>query len=207
MISHKDRFIYTKVAKSGSTSIQNCLLSYNKTNVTHLGHYHIQDDISHQTNNYFKFTFVRNPWDRCVSKYHWVFTKSRNNELYRAYMEGSFKEFLINDDGIFNFDKKLDDKTPYLNKMRLKVAPYDNQLDWISDEDGNILTDYIGKLENAKEDFGIVCDKIGIPRQRLPHKNKTKHKHYTEYYDDETKQIVAEKYAKDIEYFGYEFGE
>jgi hypothetical protein len=208
MISHKDRFIYTKVAKSGSTSIQNCLLSYNKTNVTHLGHYHIQDDISHQTNNYFKFTFVRNPWDRCVSKYHWVVQeKDVHSELYRAYMEGSFKEFLINDGGIFNFDKKLDDKTPYLNKMRLKVAPYDNQLDWISDEDGNILTDYIGKLENAKEDFGIVCDKIGIPRQRLPHKNKTKHKHYTEYYDDETKQIVAEKYAKDIEYFGYEFGE
>ena len=61
--------------------------------------------------------------------------------------------------------------------------------------------------ENFKEDVLQVMDKLGLPPCEIPHNKKQNTKSYINYYTDETKQIVAEKYAKDIEYFGYEFGE
>jgi hypothetical protein len=127
----------------------------------------------------FTFAFVRNPWCRLVSIYNELHLK---NEMFSQFL------YRIDTDSTLASCKS--------------ILP---QYKWICDENDNILVDFIGKFENLQQDFNIICDKIGIPQQQLPHRNKTKHKHYTEYYDEETKQIVAELYAKDIEYFNYEF--
>ena len=108
----------------------------------------------------------------------------------------SYKKPFIKGLKNFNFRKFLD------LTEKIDNHHWHQQYDFI-----RIPMDFIGRFENFQEDFDIVCDKIGLARQKLPHKNKTNHKHYTEYYDDETREIVAKKYAKDIEYFGYEFGE
>ena len=76
----------------------------------------------------------------------------------------------------------------------------------MSDANGNLLMDFLIRFENYQSDFEKVCEKLKIKKYNLLHKKKTRYKHYTEYYDEETKSIIEEKYANDIKYFGYEFG-
>ena len=66
--------------------------------------------------------------------------------------------------------------------------------------------DHIIRFENLQLDFNTICDIIGLPHEKLAHINKLPHKHYSEYYDDEARELVAQQHAKDIEYFGYEYG-
>jgi hypothetical protein len=192
MISHKHKFVFVHINKTGGTSIEVILrkLSRNWTGQHHLiKKYRRLADTKHGFENYFKFTIVRNPYDRLLSNYFYRKLMLKDNRVHDL----SFKNWITNSrDGNYSFENCLSRHT---------------QLDWIVDENGEVIVDFIGKFENLQEDFDTICDKIGIPHQQLPHKNKSKHKHYTEYYDEETKQIVAEKYAKDIEYFGYKFGE
>jgi hypothetical protein len=77
----------------------------------------------------------------------------------------------------------------------------------MEDASGNRVIDFVGRFENLQNDFDAVCDTIGVPRQQLLNSNHIQRKRYTEYYDEETREIVAKHHARDIEYFGYKFGE
>ncbi len=39
----------------------------------------------------------------------------------------------------------------------------------------------------------------------VPHHNKSQHKHDSQYYSDLTRDIVAERFSRDIEMFNYTF--
>ena len=202
MINHNQKYIFFHINKTGGTSVEHALGYTKKTANLWQGKHHTfkwykraaRKKIGFE--NYFKFTVVRNPWDRFLSLY-----KYRVKRGHPSFRRGviPFKKWgkkIYN--GCPNFCKGFT-----LREPKLYVKP---QLNWITDANGNMVVDFICRFENFQEDFNAVCNKIGIPERTLPHVNKSKHKHYTEYYDDETREIVAEKYKKDIEYFGYEFG-
>jgi hypothetical protein len=196
--------------KAANTTITNTLKNLGFTN---RGKHELGD-----INNYFVFSFVRDPFSRLFSRYlqltyffeeNWrkKYRRRKNIGLFLGHWaERNFNDFFK----IMNLNKNIDNFT-FSNFVKFTMIKHDDH--WM--EQCNLLEKYsnirvedfnfIGKIENLQQDFDTVCDTIGISRQKLPHDNKTKHKHYTRYYDDETRQIVAERYARDIEYFGYEF--
>jgi len=167
----------------------------------------ILDCCIHPPDDYFKFTFVRNPWDKLVSEYFWRRVSSwsyrnnpRNNDNAQHWCnikDIQFKDWILGE---------------IPNSFRDTGAVF-RQVDWINDKYHNIKTDYIGRFENLQEDFNHICDKIDIPRRILPHKynsdskvrTKGRSKPYQEYYDDESREFVADYFKEDIDYFGYKF--
>lgn len=209
IISHEHKFLFLAPPKVGSMSIRQSLLEYSSidpvkfytdsSNVYyHEWHMNAKNAKKHfdvrgwDWNSYFKFSFVRNPWDRIVS---W-----RNYQILYVH---EFEQLGKREAVYYEEYKKL-------SKLSFKDWVKDNG--WLESfidscmcySDNNCL-DFIGRFENLQGDFNTICDKIGIPRQELPHHNESKHKHYTEYYDNETKQIIAERFAPDIKYFNYKF--
>ena len=189
MINHEYKCIFIHIPRTSGTSIEMELgvdmdIKDNKKDFfasdKHLKASEIFNSINQNTwESYFKFTLVRNPWDRVIS----IFNMPAFSDI----------NFLSGKSLIY-----------FLNHYQPKPHEAGIQcMDYIDRDD----LDFIGKFENRQQDVNFIFKKIGFPDAQNIHDRKSKHKHYTEYYNEETKQIVAEKYAKDIEYFGYEFGQ
>jgi hypothetical protein len=158
---------------------------------------------------YFKFTIVRNPWSRAVSIYkHFGFNSKVE---FTDFIKGVFQTKLLIDMGWF-------------------VGPQSN---FIYSDTGDLLVDYIGRFENLQNSFNEICEHIGLSEGLMPHVNKSidviptlnlnlkyivknllhkKNKEnqfgnnlYQDYYDQESIDIVAKIYKKDIELFCYDF--
>ena len=74
------------------------------------------------------------------------------------------------------------------------------------------MSDYVGKnthvirFENLKKEFTFIQDYVKV-YEPLGHIGKSKRTHYSEYYDNETREYVSKMYSKDVERFNYKFEE
>jgi len=196
MICHDKKYIFNRVFKTGSSSIVKMLLPYAYTMSRELSQKSVDKFTTHVPSStikrllfedkkmdwdeYFKFGFVRNPWDRELSNYFFNGGKLKPPE------DISFKEWLninLRKDGLIH-----DHNTP--------------QCHYLTD------VDYIARFENYDEEVKYIFNRIGVPMsQPVKHIFKTEHKPYWEYYDDADIMKVHQWYEKDIKMYNYEFGE
>lgn len=145
--------------------------------------------------SYFKFAFVRNPYDRIVSIY-------RRRQDYFSWFTMSFRDFVLN--------RLPESRRPLRRLLRSRPErviedQFDTQYEYVYDENGRCLVDFVGKYENLRSDFKKICDRAGLQAE-LPVLNNSLHRKsgtFEEYYDEETRKMVGEMYAKDFDVFGY----
>lgn len=186
--------IFVHIPRTGGTSITQSLFGNQAGGHTPVWKYQIVFSKS-QYDRYYKFTFVRNPWDRLVSSYHRLkgggLTRKGRIEMTETVASyTSFERFV------------LDWITPANVRNWLHFRP---QTSFLSRGVENLCLDFIGHFENLEEDFAHVCNSLAVSRL-LCHLNPSVRRHYRTYYSPSTAEIVGDVYAEDIEAFGYTYG-
>lgn len=206
IVSHKYKFIFIAIPKTATHAIRNALRPYLGTEdweqvelfqqsriplkeFEQIRHGHItaleaKEVLSEEIwDTYYKFSFVRNPFDRFVS---YAFFRNRSSVLFASNRLGMMKLML---------------KNPSLNEDIL----FSPQLDFVKGIDGVVNVDFIGKYECLQSDFDVICNAVGLPSVELKKVNTTNRNSYQSYFDDELKILVCKKFNSDIKQFKYNF--
>ncbi|MEP7016190.1 MAG: sulfotransferase family 2 domain-containing protein [Verrucomicrobiota bacterium] len=200
MISFQKRFLFVHIPKTAGNSIQSVLKDYSEDEIVALRQE--QDGVErfglrnpkyklrkHSTlaqyraalgeekfRELYKFTCVRNPWDRMISYY---FQPTLGVD---AWDRKAFKKIV----------SKAVSVTDYLRLEQGEEDPF-----------GNVAC--IMRFENLADDFSSVCKALNVTVPALPKYNQSAREHYAQYYDDELRELVRERFSTEIERFGYTF--
>ena len=206
IVSHQHRFIFTAIPKTGTHSVRQALREHlNADDLEQVGlfvdkrfpfaelaairHGHISlQQIRPYLGEeafagYFKFAFVRNPFDRFVS--------------YCAFMTRANGAFLANPQAVM--------RHVLFTARPMQHVLFQPQHTFLTDADGQLLSDTVGRVEQMQASYDALCERIGIARTSLGQVNSSRRGSYRDYYDQPLIDGVADMYRRDLELFGYEF--
>ena len=189
IIDKEKKFVFVAIAKTACTSIHR-RFGYVKDPVPELYHMHLKDILARhpEVKDYYKFAFVRNPYDRILSGYYnFRFSMEHRSWAYPIYEYDTFRDFIM------NFETSE-------CRNFIHLQPQFNFLE----VDGKVGLDFIGRYENLDADFQLIESELGVSHIRLPITRTSKHPPYTVLYDSEMRKVVQRVFSADFKEFNYE---
>lgn len=231
MISLSKKFLFIHMPKTAGNSIQNILKPYSEDEIVcrsplqdgyeRFGvenkkyktkkHFRLIDykkTIEPEIfNTLFKFTIIRNPWDRMISLYFSPHRKvdswDKDSFINLVNSSSPLRDFISQNSLAYSI------KNLSISKSKLKKFSKDLLAGKISLTKKIIDSeiDFIIKYESLEEDFEKLCKLLSIPKEHLPTANKSlvKKKHYSYYYNEELKKLIENKFSEEIMLGGYVF--
>lgn len=184
-ISRMHKILFIHIFKTGGKSVEALLRQHFP--LKHGGKYHssvhaFRKRWRQHFDDYYSFAFVRNPWDRLVSA--WAYQQRRHPRRARQFK--TFADFVIY----------------HIRGTNHLLLP---QADLLCDTTGKLLVTQIYRFESFATECQRLLADIGVPTSKIPHRNASKHAHYSTYYTRRLRKMVARYYARDIAIFGYTF--
>lgn len=213
-VSSKYPLIFLHIPKCAGTSLCN-MLQIPKDNRGHGNYSELKHRINPEIwNSHKKFTVVRNPFDRIVSTYAYRKQKKYDCQFFKKDMYGNpleddytFEDWFWNLDVHLHFGMHATVHSKNLHWPSNMTSSYD----LILDNNNEISIDYIARFENLNDDLKIIFDDLNLKLPEMSKQNKSKHKHYSEYFKCKTgesiKEMIYDIFKKDFDAFGYEYEE
>ncbi|HEF9123246.1 TPA: sulfotransferase family 2 domain-containing protein [Campylobacter coli] len=191
----KYKCIFIHVPKVAGSSIERVIYQTDKWLVGHVKASDYTKFDKDKFDSYFSFGFVRNPYDRVVSAYHYLKNDSPDPcdiKWGRLHINNlTFEEFILS----------LQDEE--FKEEILSKNHFSFQYKYLCDKNMNILVNFIGRFEKLDNDFKKILN-ILRRKDSLVHINKSKHLNYRDYYNSQTYKIIREIYRDDFEIFDYD---
>ena len=206
IISKKHKFIFVAVPKTGTHSVRRALRKHMGPDdleqvklfidkefpipeLARLGHGHISlaqvrpflgDE---EFSTFFKFAFVRNPFDRFIS----------------------YCAFMTRENGAFDRDPKAVMRHFLIQAPPVRHILFQPQHSFVCGPTGDLLSDEVGRVEEMQQSYEAICKRVGIPSEPLEQANASSRDKYRRYYDQQLIDGVRRLYARDLELFAYDF--
>lgn len=206
IISKEHRFIFVAIPKTGTHAVRRALRehlgpddleqvrlfvdkAFPWSELARLEHGHItltqirpflsEEDFG----SFFKFAFVRNPFDRFVSFCAFML---RESDAFERDPRGAMRHILF--------------RAPPMRHILFQPQHY-----FVTNRDGEFLSDKVGRVEDMQRSYDEICERIGVATTPLQKTNFSRRGEYRQYYDQQLIDGVAKLYGRDLELFGYDF--